>query len=515
MGTNGHIDSSPTARARAAPPIAPETLVRLLERAGGVALARVPVLIVGERGTGKRTAARALHAAAGGGPMVRVTPLTAAPLRQGRLPSAPPQRRAGTVTVLADGIDGFPGEAEATLVEWLADGVLPASEGGLPFWLIATTSADLEALSRDGCFDRALASRLGEIVIEMPALRDRRSAIGMIAGTILASAGSNLGRSFTLAPAALSRLESFPWPGNLEQLAQVLRRSALLAPNDRIGPEDLLFDLAGDERVVPPAEAIVHTADAGTEAAAVETLAGVAPVAALPGASGEPRLATGVDARLELVLTELAHELKNPMVTIKTFADHLPSLLEDAALRERFAALTNEAIGRMDGLLDNVLDFARLGPPQPQPVALAELLDQALEVVEAALAERQVRVRRDGWTREATILGDRRHLEYALRNLFESLVAELPRDRELTVAINTHSTVELRFAGAVCVATKLQSFLDGADGVPAPTALPLRFVLARAVLLRGGGEVAVHMTERDGDTIVRILAGPRAMQRRA
>src|SRR5439155_921418 len=68
-------------------------------------------------------------------------------------------------------------------------------------------------------------------------------------------------------------------------------------------------------------------------------------------------------AALEYLLAELAHELRNPLVTIKTFADHLPALLEDAELRTRFASLTGDAIERMDGLLENVLAFARLGAP--------------------------------------------------------------------------------------------------------------------------------------------------------
>jgi signal transduction histidine kinase len=448
--------------------------------------------------------------------MVRISPLTAAPLRQGRLPAGPPHRRAGTVTLFTDGIDSFPGEAEATLVEWLADGVLPASEGGLPFWLIATTSADLEALSRGGSFDRALASRLGEIVIEMPALRERRSAIDMIAGTILASVGASLGRTFTLTPAAVTRLESFPWPGNLEQLAQVLRRSALLAAGDRLGPDELLFDADSSKPECLAAPAAAATIAVAGEATAERNGggAGRAAIAAVDGA-GEPPVAGGLDVRLELVLTELAHELKNPMVTIKTFADHLPSLLEDAELRERFATLTNEAIGRMDGLLDNVLDFARLGSPRAEPVALADLLDGALEAITAELEERQARVRREGWNDGAIVRADPRHLEYALRNLLESLVAELPRDRELSVGIGADGTVELRFAGAVGVAAKLQGFLEAAEGVPAATALPLRFVLARAILRRGGGEVSVRSAEGENVTVVQIVPGPGAMPRMA
>jgi signal transduction histidine kinase len=325
---------------------------------------------------------------------------------------------------------------------------------------------------------------------------------------MLASVGASLGRSFTLTPAAVARLERFPWPGNLEQLAQVLRRSALLAAVDRLGPDDLLFEAPRDERLVPPV-ATIRQADGpgGGDTEAAGGRGGAPPVAAIESRGGGPSAPSAGDTRLELVLTELAHELKNPMVTIKTFADHLPSLLEDAELRERFAALTNEAIGRMDGLLDTVLDFARLGAPQPRPVVLAELLDAALEVISAELAERQGRVRRDGWSSGATVVADPKHLDYAFRNLFVSLVRELRRDHELTIRIDSDARVELRLAGAVGVATKLQGFLEGAGGVPAPTALPLRFVLARAVLVRGGGEVAVDASDSDGDTIVRVVSG--------
>jgi signal transduction histidine kinase len=350
----------------------------------------------------------------------------------------------------------------------------------------------------------------------MPALRERRSAIGMIAGTILASVGASLGRTFTLTPAAVTRLESFPWPGNLEQLAQVLRRSALLAAGDRLGPDELLFDADSSKPECLAAPAAAATIAVAGEATAERNGggAGRAAIAAVDGA-GEPPVAGGLDVRLELVLTELAHELKNPMVTIKTFADHLPSLLEDAELRERFATLTNEAIGRMDGLLDNVLDFARLGSPRAEPVALADLLDGALEAITAELEERQARVRREGWNDGAIVRADPRHLEYALRNLLESLVAELPRDRELSVGIGADGTVELRFAGAVGVAAKLQGFLEAAEGVPAATALPLRFVLARAILRRGGGEVSVRSAEGENVTVVQIVPGPGAMPRMA
>jgi signal transduction histidine kinase len=74
------------------------------------------------------------------------------------------------------------------------------------------------------------------------------------------------------------------------------------------------------------------------------------PAAAADGfASGDDRTVATAPT-LEVLLGELAHELRNPMVTIKTFAQHLDSVLDDPEVRARFAALTGEAITRMDTL---------------------------------------------------------------------------------------------------------------------------------------------------------------------
>src|SRR5205814_2641524 len=150
-------------------------------------------------------------------------------------------------------------------------------------------------------------------------------------------------------------------PGDVAELEAVLARAWLAAPGDVIDAEHLSL---------PAGAAAVPTAKA-------------APAA--PTSTGE----------LEFVLAELAHELRNPMVTIKTFARHLPEMLEDAELRARFETLTDEAIDRMDSLLENVLAFARLGPPRPEPVEVGALLGRVLADVEADLAGRALHVRQE------------------------------------------------------------------------------------------------------------------------
>ena len=217
--------------------------------------------------------------------------------------------------------------------------------------------------------------------------------------------------------------------------------------------------------------------------------------------------ATPAPPQLELILTELAHELKNPMVTIKTFAQHLPSLLEDAELRDRFAALTDDAISRMDGLLENLLDFARLGPPHPGPVALTALLDRTLETIDEVINTRGARIRREGWQHAPHVVADELHLTYAMRNLLDSVAPEVPRDHELAIHVEDDGTFDLRFVGATGVTAKLQSFLSNDLELPGPAALPLRFMLARSVITRNGGELEVNAVGPN-ETVVTIALPP-------
>src|SRR5438093_276533 len=179
-----------------------------------------------------------------------------------------------------------------------------------------------------------LGARLSAVVLAVPPLAARAAELPALAAAVLEGLGRRLGIAPPrLAADALDRLAAHAWPGDVAELEAVLARALLLAGGLI---EAAHLDLAAE----PPA----------------------AVAAAPPAAPG--------GAALEYLLVELAHELRNPLVTIKTFADHLPALLEDAELRARFATLTREAIERIDGLLENVLAFARLGAPRRAAVQL-------------------------------------------------------------------------------------------------------------------------------------------------
>jgi signal transduction histidine kinase len=341
-------------------------------------------------------------------------------------------------------------------------------------------TAVLEALLDDGAawllvgnlpgheVPAALAARLDAVTVRVPPLAERVDEMPAIAAGMAAMLSARRGGPApALSPEALAWLARRPWPGDLQELEMVIARGLLRAGAATITARHL----SGEDGCAPE------------------------PV---PGARADGH------ARVEYLAAEMAHELKNPLVTIKTFADHLPAMLDDAELRTRFAGLASESIARMDGLLENVLVFARQGEPRPSAVEIGPLLDAVVAEVEPELAARGVRLHyagADGTRRSA----DADQLAYALRNLLEGVLREVPPGDALQVDGRTPGVVRVVFAGRDAAAARLRQLVAADAGFDPhdPTLLPLPFTLARTVLARNGGALEVR-ADADGRTVVEV-----------
>jgi DNA-binding NtrC family response regulator len=204
---------------------------------------RLPILIVGEPGTGKETFARAIHAASlrARGPIVQVDcKAVAANIIDstlfghvaGAFPGAFAEKvgcvvQADGGTLLLDEIGELPAETQAALDRVLATGeVRPVGCNGsnsIDVRLIATSSKALP----EG-FDPRLAERIGTTSVTIPPLRDRASDIPPLARHLLARIAEHRGlKPLSIGNDALAVLMRYGWPGNVRQLAGVLFRAAL------------------------------------------------------------------------------------------------------------------------------------------------------------------------------------------------------------------------------------------------------------------------------------------------
>ena len=131
-----------------------------------------------------------------------------------------------------------------------------------------------------GTFREDLYHRINEFTIQMPALRDRGADLYLFADLFLRQAGRELDLSLSgFAPDASALLARHPWPGNLRELKNVVRRAALLTQSgvvDRqhleqamnamtVPPQDISATV-GAPSVAPATTPIAPLHDAGTEA---------------------------------------------------------------------------------------------------------------------------------------------------------------------------------------------------------------------------------------------------------
>lgn len=227
---------------------------------GRVAASELNVLITGETGTGKELVARALHeeSARAARPLVALnTAAIPAELLESELfgheagAFTGAQRRttgrfeqAEGGTLFLDEIGDMPLALQTRLLRVLAGGEFYRIGGRelirSDVRVIAATHQDLDAKVERGEFRADLMHRLDVVRIHLPALRERRADIALLAKRFLASAAHELAlpeKHFT--QAALQALAKMEFPGNVRQLENLCRRLSVIAPGASIRLEDL------------------------------------------------------------------------------------------------------------------------------------------------------------------------------------------------------------------------------------------------------------------------------------
>ncbi len=237
---------------------------RLFDMLSRVSSRDLPVLLLGETGTGKTAVAEALHAqsARREGPFVAINcgglppELVESTLFghvKGSFTGAHKdaegvfqQARGGTL--LLDEIGELPAAMQPKLLTALDKGrVRPVGsdrEVAIDFRLVAATNRNLWAEVEAGRFRQDLYFRVAGIELVVPPLRERSADIGPLAERLLARLVNDdpgLRAAPTLQPDAIERLRGHSWPGNVRELANVLARASMLAGDDDIGAEHVML----------------------------------------------------------------------------------------------------------------------------------------------------------------------------------------------------------------------------------------------------------------------------------
>ncbi len=224
-------------------------LREVMARVNQVAGTDVPVLILGETGSGKEVIARAVHERSprARGPFLRVNCGAIPPElvdselfghERGAFTGAIGTRRgwferADGGTLFLDEVGELPAAAQVRLLRVLQDGSFQRVGGqesrSVDVRIVAATHRDLHALVRDGNFRQDLWYRVSVFPLRIPPLRERPGDIPALAAHFAALAGERLfGAPLVPSPADHGRLVAYAWPGNVRELAAVVERAAIL-----------------------------------------------------------------------------------------------------------------------------------------------------------------------------------------------------------------------------------------------------------------------------------------------
>ncbi|MGE0102037.1 MAG: sigma-54-dependent transcriptional regulator [Blastocatellales bacterium] len=235
-------------------------MLELYKEIARVAPSRTTVLITGESGTGKELAARAIHkhSTRENGPFVPVNcgALTETLLEaelfghtKGSFTGATSDRRglweeARDGTLFLDEIGEISPATQVKLLRALQEREIRRIGSNVNIKVdarvIAATNRNLEEEVKTGRFREDLYFRLSVITLRIPALRERRSDIPLLAERFLLNAAEHTGRGpFRLQDETLRRLVGYDWPGNVRELESVIEYAALHARDNELTPDDL------------------------------------------------------------------------------------------------------------------------------------------------------------------------------------------------------------------------------------------------------------------------------------
>jgi transcriptional regulator with PAS, ATPase and Fis domain/polyferredoxin len=226
----------------------------------GVAVHTRPVLIRGERGTGKELTARSIHQKGlrKDEPFIPVACENLAEEawgselfghERGAIPGAAASRigyieLAHKGTLLLKNVDRLPRDSQRMLAEFLGSGEFQRLGGQevirADIRVIATTEKSLEGMARGGEFYGELARILGENTIEVPSLREHKRDVPALVDHLLTKTAKRGGiESKSVGPDAMNMLLSYNYPGNVAELENVVSRAATLASGDVIDVDQI------------------------------------------------------------------------------------------------------------------------------------------------------------------------------------------------------------------------------------------------------------------------------------
>jgi hypothetical protein len=529
-----------------------------LLRALDPSLTRLPLLVRGVPGSGRSLICHYVELFRGGdSPTLR---LFGGDVRDAedlarRLGTVDPRAAApDPIVIWIDEVDRLPASAQHALAEWILHGVIPGASGGEPLRWIATAGPS----SWQDPLEPGLQQAFTPLVIEVPALADHPETLPAFAEEVARDWARSVGgapRRF--AASALAELEGQTWEGDRAQVEAVLRATLAATRADPIEAEDLVSgklpeassrtpetiddaqpepdehepgieqELASQaEAEEEPEDAVQPEPEDGLDESvflseASFALSEMAEPQHEPEWTPEPEPTTtrypttlqngGSDGWRRLARS-LSHEIRNPLVSIRTFAELLPEHYQDETFRERFVELVGQDVAHIGEVISRLSSVAERDRLEAVAFDVSAMIESLLEQRRERIQKQRLLVLRE-LERDAPLAwADPTAIEAALAGLIDRALASLPERGDLFVATR-HLAREAEGASRLRILLRHHSPELARDGDVdledlAPSAHILEYVLAQTVVESSGGSFTIDSTDARETLILVDLPTP-------
>ena len=136
----------------------------------------------------------------------------------------------------------------------------------------------------------------------------------------------------------------------------------------------------------------------------------------------------------------MAHEIKNPLTAIKTFAEYLPQKTEDKEFLGKFSEIVGSEVEKIDNLVHQLLDFSKPAPLQLKKADINKLVDETLELLNNQFIRHNIKVNKNYSDFEMIAMIDQNQMKQVFLNLFLNAIEAMPNGGTLTVSTNLCSS---------------------------------------------------------------------------
>lgn len=293
-------------------------------------------------------------------------------------------------------------------------------------------------------------------------------------------------------------------PSSAEALA-----AAALSPQPEDFDESTLLSEASFAIAEPNADPNAAERSSETSAQTAPSDPGALSDPAGPAAPGWP-----ADPGWRRLARSLSHEIRNPLVSIRTFAELLPEHYEDETFRARFAELVGRDVAHINSVVSRLQDIAENEASAPEALDVSAMLESLLEERRERFAQGRLLVLRE-LERDAPLAwAEANGLRVALAGLLDRALDTLPERGDLFVATRRIERSNEREARLRILLRYHNPELAAADTRTTdleelrPSANVLEFVLAETVAAAHGGTLVIDSSDAQETVILMDLRTP-------